>query len=71
MEGDMTMSNARKRHVKLALSASILGLGVLSSSCQMRFRDAVLNGALNFTTNSVSTALDTLVPVNVLLGGTG
>ena len=62
------MSKARRRFVRFAVSASILSAGVLPSSCQVRFRDAVINGALNFTTNTVSTALGTLVPINALLG---
>ena len=68
VEGDMTMSKARRRFVKLAISASILGAGILPSSCQVRFRDAAINGALNYTTNTVSTALATLVPIGTLFG---
>ena len=63
------MSKTRRRFAKLAISASILAAGFLPGGCQVRFRDAAINGALAFTTNTVSTALGTIVPVNTLLGG--
>jgi len=64
----MTMSKARGRFVRFAVSAAILSAGVLPSSCQVQFRDAVVAGALSFTSATVSTALGTLLPVNALLG---
>ena len=63
------MRKKRRRVAKLAMSAAVLGAGVLpGTSCAMRFRDAAWNGVGVFTTNTVVNALSAIVPINSLLG---
>lgn len=61
------MSRLNKRFAKLAISLAILSTGVLPISCATRLRDAAWQGVADFTTNTVSDTLGTVVPIDQFL----
>lgn len=60
------MSTLSKRFAKLVVAAAILSTGILPISCATRLRDAAWDGVASFTTSTVSTTLNSVVPLNLL-----
>ena len=61
------MSTLSKRFSKLVVAAAILSTGVLPISCATRLRDAAWEGIANYTTNTVTTTLGSVVPLDQFL----
>ena len=62
------MLRIHRRWKKVAAMCTVLGAGILPTTCPLEVRDAAISGLAQFVGDSVSALLSALVPVEVIVG---